>query len=59
VDDRLNRRFPGTGLGIPIAVAIAKLHDGSIGYDSLINVGTTATLTLPATRVLGPESLDA
>jgi signal transduction histidine kinase len=52
LDDPTSKRYDGTGLGVPLAIALAKLHGGSIVYESQIGVGTTATLRLPATRVI-------
>jgi signal transduction histidine kinase len=40
----------GTGLGLPIARALAELHGGSLKLASKIGVGTTVTLRLPAER---------
>jgi two-component system, cell cycle sensor histidine kinase PleC len=37
----------GTGLGLPIAVALAKQHGGDLQLVSEFGVGTTALLTLP------------
>jgi two-component system cell cycle sensor histidine kinase PleC len=37
----------GTGLGLPIAVAIARQHGGDLQLMSEFGVGTTALLTLP------------
>jgi len=51
LDDRLNRQYEGTGLGVPLALAMAKLHGGSLAYDSQPGHGTKATLTLPAERL--------
>jgi signal transduction histidine kinase len=51
LDDRLNRRYEGTGLGVPLALAMAKLHGGSLTYDSERGRGTTAILTLPPERL--------
>ena len=50
-DTSLARRFEGTGLGLSIAKALAELHGGSLGVKSAVGVGTTITITLPATRV--------
>ncbi|MFB2937505.1 sensor histidine kinase [Aerosakkonemataceae cyanobacterium BLCC-F154] len=41
----------GSGLGLAIAAAIAQNHDGSIRIDSIINQGTTITVTLPQQRL--------
>jgi two-component system cell cycle sensor histidine kinase PleC len=37
----------GTGLGLPIAMALAKQHGGSLQVESTVGKGTTVTLTLP------------
>jgi PAS domain S-box-containing protein len=52
VDPGLGRRSTGTGLGLPLARRLAELHGGSLDIRSEKGVGTTATLLLPATRVL-------
>ncbi len=43
----------GTGLGLPLAKALAELHGGTLDLQSEINEGTTVTLRLPAHRMLG------
>jgi signal transduction histidine kinase len=40
----------GTGLGLPIAKALAELHGGSLKLASKVGIGTTVTLRLPAER---------
>jgi signal transduction histidine kinase/iron only hydrogenase large subunit-like protein len=42
----------GTGLGLPIAYGIVKMHSGRIWFDSVQGQGTTFTLELPKTRSL-------
>ena len=37
----------GTGLGLPIVVAAAKAHGGSVSCTSVVETGTTFTLALP------------
>jgi signal transduction histidine kinase len=51
-DERLSRVHEGVGLGIPLSVAIVRLHDGSFEIDSEPGRGTKVTVTLPAARVL-------
>lgn len=51
-DNKLSRQYEGLGLGIPLAVAMARLHGGNIAYESELGKGTTARITIPADRVL-------
>jgi len=41
----------GTGLGLPIAKKLCELHGGAMQIDSAQNIGTTITLTFPASRL--------
>jgi signal transduction histidine kinase len=43
----LARSQEGAGLGLPLAMGIARLHDGSLHLDSQPGRGTTAIVTLP------------
>ncbi|HET7594824.1 MAG TPA: ATP-binding protein, partial [Stellaceae bacterium] len=52
VDSRLSRRYEGTGLGLPLARALAELHGGTLTLDSAPGRGTTVRVTLPAERVV-------
>lgn len=47
LEGAFNKKHEGTGLGIPIAAELARLHGGRIDYESVLGTGTTATLTLP------------
>ena len=44
------RKIQGTGLGLPLADQYVKLHGGTLSLVSALGTGTTATLTLPASR---------
>ncbi|XWK87315.1 MAG: ATP-binding protein [Phormidium sp.] len=48
---RSRGKVTGSGLGLAIAAAIAQNHDGNIRIDSVINQGTTVTVTLPQQRL--------
>lgn len=50
VDSGLNRKYPGTGLGLPLTKSLAELHGGSMSLESALGEGTTVTLQLPAWR---------
>jgi signal transduction histidine kinase len=52
VDNALNRRRGGTGLGLPIAKALVELHNGTLRVDSTVGTGTTVTLRFPPERLL-------
>ena len=47
VQGHLARTQEGTGLGLPLAMGIVKLHGGSLFLDSQPDAGTTAVVTLP------------
>jgi PAS domain S-box-containing protein len=51
VDGRLNRKYDGTGLGLPLARALVELHDGALSIASEPGRGTTVTVRLPAARL--------
>jgi signal transduction histidine kinase len=52
LDGAFNRRFEGTGLGLPLARRLAEMHGGQLRITSAVGEGTTATLILPASRVI-------
>jgi two-component system, cell cycle sensor histidine kinase PleC len=47
VQDHIARSQEGTGLGLPLAAGLARLHGGSLRLDSQPGAGTAAILTLP------------
>ena len=56
VDSDLNRKYEGTGLGLPLAKALVEQHGGSLDLQSRLGVGTTVTVRLPAERELSPQT---
>jgi signal transduction histidine kinase len=42
-------KHQGAGLGLPFAKAVVELHGGSLAIESRLSLGTTVTITLPAT----------
>jgi signal transduction histidine kinase len=47
-DNRLSREQQGSGLGVPLAKALIKLHNGELYITSAPDVGTTVSILLPA-----------
>ena len=47
VDKARSRELGGTGLGLSIVKHIVESHKGTVGIQSIINQGTTVTITLP------------
>ena len=54
VQNRLNRKLPGSGLGLPLTKSLIEMHGGSLNIESSVGAGTTVTVSLPPERVLDP-----
>ncbi len=52
VENTLDRRFDGTGLGLPLVRSFVKLHDGAVDIESTPGKGTTVRVRLPKKRVV-------
>jgi signal transduction histidine kinase len=50
-DTGLDRKYEGTGLGLPLSKAFAEMHDGRLFLESTPGAGTAACLFLPSVRV--------
>jgi len=50
VEGVLDRKFEGTGLGLPLVISLVELHGGTVGLQSEPGEGTIVTFTLPAIR---------
>ncbi|TNE34809.1 MAG: HAMP domain-containing histidine kinase, partial [Alphaproteobacteria bacterium] len=51
IDSEKNRKYHGTGLGLPLSKNLAELHEGSLELTSKYGEGTTASLTMPPSRI--------
>ena len=58
VDSALNRKFEGSGLGLPLAKTFAELHGGTLDLQSELGIGTTVSVRFPASRIMGIEDED-
>lgn len=55
VDSGLNRKYEGTGLGLPLTRKLMELHHGAIDIKSELGKGTLVTLKFPATPPVEAE----
>ena len=55
IEHQLNRRHDGVGLGLALTKALVERHGGRLELTSALGVGTTATIHLPAERVVALE----
>ncbi len=59
VANEFSRSHDGTGLGLPLAKALADLHQARFRIESEVNKGTRVTVTFPAARLLPARSAKA
>ena len=57
-DGGRSRRYEGVGLGLAMASSIAKLHNATLSISSDEGVGTSVTLSIPASRTLSIPRTD-
>ena len=50
IDTGFNKRHEGTGLGLPIAYALTRMHGGELRIESEKGRGTRVTINLPTVR---------
>jgi len=56
VGSAMARNTGGTGLGLALAREFAALHEGTLTLDSRLGQGTTATVRLPAARIIADRA---
>jgi PAS domain S-box-containing protein len=52
LESALDRKYEGTGLGLPLAKSLVEQHGGTLELESQLGVGTTITVCLPADRAV-------
>jgi PAS domain S-box-containing protein len=52
VDSRLQRKYEGTGLGLPLTRAFVELHGGTLALESEEGKGTTAIIHFPPSSLM-------
>jgi len=55
VDSSLARRHQGSGLGLPLVVAMMKLHGGTLDVESVLDQGTTMIINFPHERIAAAQ----
>jgi signal transduction histidine kinase/CheY-like chemotaxis protein len=55
LDNPVQRRVRGTGLGLPLVKRLAMLLGGSIGVESTLGAGSTFTATIPVRYIVAAE----
>jgi two-component system cell cycle sensor histidine kinase PleC len=55
IDTGFNKRHEGTGLGLPIAYALTKMHGGELRIESMKGSGTRICLILPVVCDAGSD----
>ena len=57
VDTAINRRHPGTGLGLPLTKSMVEVHGGQLLIESKVGQGTLVRAVFPSERVIRDPSL--
>jgi len=52
VDEALDRKYEGTGLGLPLTKQLVESHEGHLEVYSELGTGTTVTVAFPKERVI-------
>ena len=52
IESAANRKHPGTGLGLTLAIELTRLHGGELDLESVVGEGTTVSLLFPRERTL-------
>ena len=53
-DTSMERKYEGTGLGLPLVKSMTELHQGAVELESEVGVGTKVTIAFGPERVIPP-----
>lgn len=56
LEETFRRKYPGTGLGLPLSASFVRMHGGTIAIHSEPDQGTEIRFDLPASRVIEGEA---
>ncbi|MCH8916902.1 MAG: PAS domain S-box protein [Proteobacteria bacterium] len=59
VDSQFDRKYEGTGLGLPLTKSLAEMHGGSLDLQSEEGIGTTVTVRFPSERIVYVSGIEA
>lgn len=51
IDSGLDRKYEGTGLGLPLTKSLIEAHGGTLTLESSLGVGTTIKVRFPSGRL--------
>ena len=51
IDSGLDRKYEGTGLGLPLTKSLVEAHGGTLTLESSLGVGTTIKVRFPGERL--------
>jgi len=51
IENAFNRKYPGTGLGLPLVTSLTELHDGRFEIQSSLGDGTCCRVYIPFKKV--------
>lgn len=51
IDSGLDRKYEGTGLGLPLTKSLVEAHGGTLTLESSLGVGTTIKVRFPGDRI--------
>lgn len=56
IDNKHNRKYEGTGLGLPLVKRLVELHGGVLTIDSELGAGTRVVIRFPPARTVADAS---